>query len=139
MTSTLRIAERLAQPRDVDLDRLDRARRHVLAPQRDRQAFRAHRLIGVQREHREHGARSGAAELHRAAVGADLERTKDPELQHSLRDVIPGAARQSTARAGTAGAGRPGRRIRRRGAAWRSLNSGGHRPTTMIGHIHADA
>jgi hypothetical protein len=59
------------------------------APQRDRQALGAHRLIGVQREHREHGARPGAAELHRTAVGADLERTEDPELQHCAATLPP--------------------------------------------------
>ena len=86
------VVERLAQPRDVDLDGLDRAGRHVLAPQRDREALRAHGLIGVQGEHREHGARSGAAERHRTAVGAHLERTEDPELQHCTATLLARAA-----------------------------------------------
>ena len=85
------VVERLAQSRDVDLDGLDRAGRHVLAPQRDREALGADRLIGVQRQHRQHRARLGAAERHRTAVGAHLERTEDPELHHCHATLLPRA------------------------------------------------
>ena len=57
----------------MDLDRLDRAVRRILAPQRERQPLRAHRLIGVQHEYRQQGTRLDATERHRTTVGADLE------------------------------------------------------------------
>ena len=45
------VAERLAQARDMDLDRPHRARRRLVTPQRLGELLRAHRLVGPQQQH----------------------------------------------------------------------------------------
>ena len=72
----LGIPERLAQPRDVHLHRLDRSRRRVLTPQRHRQAFRAHRLVRVQQQHGQHRARLETSQPHRTAFAAYFKRAE---------------------------------------------------------------
>ena len=64
----------------MHLHGLDRSRRDILAPQRDRQPRHTHRLIRVQQQNRKHRARLGARDRHRTTVGAHLKRTQNPEL-----------------------------------------------------------
>jgi hypothetical protein len=73
-------AECLAQARHVDLQRLHRAGRRLLAPQREGQLLGAHRPVGAQRQYGEQRARLGAAESQRAVAGAHLERTEEPDF-----------------------------------------------------------
>ena len=78
-----RVAERLAQARHVHLHRLGRARRRVLAPQRERQPLRAHRLVGMQQQNGEQRAWLDAAQGERAALAAHFQRAEDPELHRA--------------------------------------------------------
>ena len=73
-------AERLAQPRHVHLDALDGARRRVLAPQRERQAIGAHRLVGVQQQHGEDRTGLDTAQRHRSVLAVDLHGPEYPKL-----------------------------------------------------------
>jgi hypothetical protein len=72
--------ERLAQPRDGQLQALDRARRGRLASQLLDQPIDRHRLVGMQQQQREQRPLLGAAKRHRQLTVLDLERTQDPEL-----------------------------------------------------------
>ena len=81
----VRVAEHLAQPRHVDPDRLRRAGRRLLAPQRQRQAIGAHRLVGMQEQHREQRARPDAAQRHDTGRVGHLERSEDPEVHRPGR------------------------------------------------------
>jgi hypothetical protein len=54
------VSERFAQSRDVDLHRLHRACRCLLAPQRERQPLDMHRLVGMQEQHGQYSARLDA-------------------------------------------------------------------------------
>jgi hypothetical protein len=81
----VRVAEHLAQPRHVDPDRLRRAGRRVLAPQRQREAVGAHRLVRMQEQHREHRARPDAAQRHDTGRVGHLERSEDPEVHRPGR------------------------------------------------------
>ena len=89
----VRIAERLAQPRDIDLHPLPRAGRCVLPPQHERQPLGAHRLVGVEDEHGQQRARLDAAERHRVVIGTHLERTEDRELHRWQADPTPALSR----------------------------------------------
>jgi hypothetical protein len=85
----LAIAERLTQPRHVDLHRPRRVRRRRLPPQPQRQPLGADRLIGVQQQHRQHRARLDRAQRHRAGLAMHLKRSEDPELHHPSRRTLP--------------------------------------------------
>jgi len=61
----------------MDLHGLDRAARRVLAPERKRKALSAHRLVGVQQQHREHRARLDATQRDNAVAATGLKRTED--------------------------------------------------------------
>ena len=72
--------KRLAQLRHVHLQRgLSRCRRR-LTPQLVDQSVTRHHLIRVQGQDRKHGALSRPADVKRAAVLHNLQRTENPEL-----------------------------------------------------------
>ena len=73
-------AERLAEPGDVDLERLDRRGRRLLAPERVDQGLARHRFARAQQQSRQDRALLRASDVDRAAVRADLDRPKDPEF-----------------------------------------------------------
>ena len=83
----VRIAERLAQARDVHLDRLHGAARRVLAPQRERQPLGAHRLVGVQEQDGEHRPRLVAAKRDLARGTADRDRPEDQKVHRPASDA----------------------------------------------------
>jgi hypothetical protein len=83
----VRVTERLAQPRDVDLDGLRSAGRSVLSPQRDRQPLGVHGLVRMQQQHGQDRARLDPTQCHRAGIAARLERPEDPVLHG--RDATP--------------------------------------------------
>ena len=66
-------AERLAELRDVDLERGRRGRRRVFAPELVDQAFSRHDAAGVQREDGEKGALLPTADLDRPAAAPNLD------------------------------------------------------------------
>ena len=68
------VAERLAQPRHVDLDGLHRARRNLVAPQRERQPLRVHGLVGMQQQHGQHRPGLDPSQRHRARLVAHFQR-----------------------------------------------------------------
>jgi hypothetical protein len=59
---------------------LDRLGRGILAPQRHGEALGAHRLVGVQEQHRQQRPALLAAQPDGAAVAEHFERTENPEL-----------------------------------------------------------
>jgi hypothetical protein len=77
------VPERLAQPRDVHLHRLDRPRRRVLAPQPNRQALRTHRLVGMQQQHRQDRARLETFQPHRTALTVYFKRPEYLKVHQS--------------------------------------------------------
>ena len=81
------VAERLAQPRDVDLHGLDRPGRRVRAPQRERQPLGADRLVRIQEKDGEDRSRLGSTERDRAVGAADLQRSQDVELHRPRRNA----------------------------------------------------
>ena len=92
----LRVAQRLSQPRDVNLDRLHRAVRRVLPPQPGSQPLRAHGLVGTKQQHGEQRSRFPAAERNRTGFPTDHERSEDPELDSHPRATLlaPSGPRQ---------------------------------------------
>src|SRR5215218_621076 len=129
------VLERLAQACDVDLNGLDRAGRRVLAPQRDRQTLSTHWVVGVQREHRDNRARSGAAELDLTAVGAYLERPEEPEFEH-WRDVTRSVPVDGTERrSGDAARWLPGAVAGGVGGRDRSFADDGHAVGERVGAL----
>ena len=63
--------------------------RRVVAPQRDGQALSAHRLVGVQQQHRQQRPRPRAPQGHSAAgLGGDLKWTQDPEMHMPPRPTL---------------------------------------------------
>ena len=78
-------AERLAQPRHVDLERVARRRRRVLGPQLLDQAVAGDDPVGLQQQDRQQRALLRAAEREPAPVRADLERTEDAEVDATRR------------------------------------------------------
>ena len=73
-------SERLAQARDVDVDRPGRAGRGLFAPQRDGEPFGAHRLVRMEQQNRENGAWLPARHIDGAEVVPYFQRSKDPEV-----------------------------------------------------------
>ena len=78
--ASVRARQRLAQTRDVHLQRLGRAGGRMLPPQRVDQAVRGERLVGVEQQQREQRARLGPRKREAAAVVEDLERAEDAEV-----------------------------------------------------------
>jgi hypothetical protein len=81
--------ERLAQARDVDLQRLLGPLRGRVLPQRVEQSIRRDDLVGVKEEHGEERALLGTAEVERLPVLDNFEGTKDSEL-HEAADASTG-------------------------------------------------
>ena len=111
------VAERLAQPRDVDLHGLDRPGRGVLAPQRDRQPLGADRLVGIQEKDGEDRSRLGSTERDRAVGAADLQRSQDVELHRPRANAtfrrVAWIGRSQLTHRRVDRVGRPGTRARR--------------------------
>ena len=74
------LAERLAQLRDVDLERLLRCLRRLFLPERVDQAGGGNDLVGVQEKHRQQRPVLGACQVHHSLSLDHIERTEDPEL-----------------------------------------------------------
>ncbi len=72
--------ERLAQPRDADLERLRRAGRARVAPQLVDQPVAAERLVRVEQQEREERALAVPAERDRTTSVGGLERAEDAEV-----------------------------------------------------------
>ena len=115
-------AERLAQPRHVDLDGVARRRRRVLGPQLLDQAIAGDDPVGLQQQDRQQRALLRAAEREPVPVRADLERTEDAEVDASRGPATLSQARltsiESALRAPRATVGRcsPRRRSSQRSA-----------------------
>jgi hypothetical protein len=75
--------ERSAQPRDVDLKRLDRAGGGLLPPELVDQPVAGHDLVRVQQEQREQGPLPRTSEIDPVTVLGNIERAKDAELHGS--------------------------------------------------------
>jgi hypothetical protein len=73
-------AEHLAEPGDVDLERLDRRSRRRLAPQRVHQRFARDRRARPQQQSRQERALLRPPQVDRAAVRAGLDGPQDPEF-----------------------------------------------------------
>jgi hypothetical protein len=73
-------AERLAEPGDVDLERLDRRGRRLLAPQCVDEGVPRDCLARTQQQRRQQRALLRAPQVDRAAVRAGLDRPQDPEF-----------------------------------------------------------
>ena len=92
----------LAQPADVALHHLGRARDRRLAPELVDQPRRRDGLVGVQQEDREQRPLLGRAELQGPPAGRDLERPQDEEIhdRHPLSGgstaALPRRHRHST-------------------------------------------
>jgi len=85
------VPERPAQPRHLHRDRLHRPRLGVLAPQRERQTLRAHRPVGMQRQHRQQRPQLRAADRDRTTVGMHLKRTENPNFHRRPPPTLPPA------------------------------------------------
>ena len=77
--------ERLAQLRDVVLERVRCRSRRILVPQQVDQPIPGHDLVRARQEEREERALARAAEGDRATLLEHLERAEDPELPRSAR------------------------------------------------------
>ena len=81
--------ERVAQPGDVDLERLGGRRRRILAPQHVDQPVRRHRLLPPrEQQRRQQRALLGRPELDRPVRPDDAERPQDREL-HRFTGALP--------------------------------------------------
>ena len=76
-------AERLAEPRDVDLERVAGGGGRVVGPQLLDQPIAGHDAVGLQQQDREQRPLLGAAEREPVTVRADLERAEDAEVDGS--------------------------------------------------------
>ncbi len=74
-------AERMADARDVDLDRLDRAERLVVGPQPVGQELGGDRAIALEHEQREDAPLAGATELERPPVRQHRDVPEKTELE----------------------------------------------------------
>ena len=73
-------AEDVAQPRNVDLDRLDRGERLLVRPQSIGNGRRRDRSIPLQQEEREDAPLAGATELERPSVDEHSDIAEKPKL-----------------------------------------------------------
>ena len=73
-------AERAAEPVHVDLQRLLRGRRRILAPHRIDEPVARHDFARLQEERREQRALLRSPEWERASVDEDRDRPEHPEL-----------------------------------------------------------
>jgi len=113
------VAERLADPCDVDLERGARRLGRRLAPELVDQPRRRDDAVRVEQQERKHRPLLGGAQLEPAAVAPDLERPEQQELERARSIPHLGAPR----------GGHPS--ILRR--AWGSFGSGsGGRPTLRL-------
>ena len=85
------VTDRLAQMRDVDVERLRCARRLALAPEVVPQPFCRDDLVRVQEQDRQQGSLLRAAEREESRFAADLKRPEDPELHFSPADASTAA------------------------------------------------
>src|SRR3954451_7002721 len=87
------VGEHLAELRDVLLDHLRRARGRGLPPQALYQPVHRDGVIGIQGEHRQHGALLGRMQHDRAFGDARFDRPKHADVHSSHRDPTPGPLR----------------------------------------------
>ena len=80
--------QRAAQPPDVVLHHLGRARRRLVAPQALDQPVRRHRSVGLEPEHRQHRALLRPADRDGLVVDAGLERPEDADVHGAARVVV---------------------------------------------------
>src|SRR5439155_26087669 len=80
------LAERRAQPGHQSLERVRRARRHLLAPQHVHEPITRNHLVGMYHQHCEQTALLGASEANMLAVAHDLQRAQHP--QRRRRPVV---------------------------------------------------
>src|SRR5581483_12237676 len=74
------VADRAAQCRHADVERLPRGRRRRFPPELVDQAVEGNRLAGVQQEERQHGPFLRTPDMDPAAFVPDLERSENAEL-----------------------------------------------------------
>jgi hypothetical protein len=87
--------ERLAQLRDVDLERLVRPGRALVLPERLGQALRRHHLVGVHQQHRQQRPVLRAREVDRSLPVDHFEWAKDPELHSAPHAGLPAECRRN--------------------------------------------
>ena len=75
------VAERLAEPRDVDVDQVVGGIRRILGPQLVDQPLRGDELVRSEGEGREQRSLLTSTQRERLAVEVDLERSKDQEFE----------------------------------------------------------
>ena len=80
--------QRAAQPPDVVLHHLGGARRRLVSPQALDQPVGRHRAVGLEPEHREHGALLRPADRDGLVVDAGLERAEDADLHEGARVLV---------------------------------------------------
>ena len=81
--------DQLAQPRDVELQRLVRGFGRIVLPQQVDQSSAGHDAIGLQQQRAQKSALLGGAQVERPPVRAHLEWTQDAELH--ARPTLPPA------------------------------------------------
>ena len=74
-------AQAIAQPRDVDLDRLDGAERLVVGPQFVGQQRGGDRPIALQKQQREHAPLTGSPKIQSSTVSEDCELAEEAEFE----------------------------------------------------------
>ena len=87
------LTERLAEVRDVDLERVCGARRRGLAPDALDQRVRRDRLVRAEQEHREHRSLLCATEIDALLAAPSLERPEEAKLH--LRQSLGGDGSQA--------------------------------------------
>ena len=78
----------LAQPRDVDLETLERVRGRALAPQLVDQPLALEGLVRMQQQHGEHGATLASPERYMPGPVKGLQRAKNAEV-HARSGSVP--------------------------------------------------
>ena len=74
--------QQLAQPRDVDVHRLDGRLGQILSPQLVDEPVGGDELVGIHQQDRQQGTLSHSSERERPGIAAHLQRAEDPEIHH---------------------------------------------------------
>ncbi len=113
------LAERLPQPRDVDLHRLRRGFRLALAPELVDDAIDRDDLAAMNEQDREHRALPGATERHLSPFGKYVKRAKNADLHASPTANLPPSGQAFTSLQPRSAVRLPrGRRLFREGSQW---------------------
>ena len=81
------IPERPPQPGHMHLDGLGPTGRRILPPQSDGQTVRAHRLVGMQDEHRQRRANLPTGDGYQSRSGTDLQWPENTKLHGARREA----------------------------------------------------